>query len=1314
MGRVFVFMCFTFCSVFSGSELFAQCVIDTISGVNISCKGDSTGTATVTPSSGTTPYTYQWDDFNSQTDSTATGLPVGIYRVTVTDAVSCTVIDSITLTEPAAALSTDFTDTTAVACNGGSTGAATVTPSGGTTPYTYSWSNAQTDSTATGLPIGTYYVTVTDSNSCTTIDSILITEPSILALSITDSVMVACNGDSTGSVTITPSGGTSPYTYQWDDFNNQTDSMATGLPVGIYRVTVTDASSCTAIDSITLTEPIAALSATFTDTTAVTCSGGGDGAATITPSGGTAPYNYAWSGGSNPVDSANVGLSAGDAIVLISDFNGCILVDTITITEPAPITLSFDSIMPTCNGGSDGVAIATPFNGISPYIYVWSAGGAVTDSMNIGLAAGTYYVTVSDVNNCVVTDSITIAEPSAVSISKDSTMTNCNGSADGTAVSTPSGGTPPYTYAWSAGGAMTDSLNTGLSAGTYYVTVSDSLGCTAIDSVGVIQPLVITFSSVPTNVSCFGGNDGMVDLTVTGGTSPYAYNWSNGDTTEDTDSLFAGEYNMTVTDANNCIAASEINEVEQNYTPSSSFTTYFGVYDLAFINDSDFTQGTIWGAGAPTTFELSLNFNSPVVLSQIALQAGQFNGNFNKPLQAMLYRGTSSGTLLATITPEYALDTTNLSNSQGDLLYTLVITPDTNGYASLLEVICFGVSEPLYLNSNITQPDSLMATFSTTNISCNGLADGGIDLTTNGGILPYAYSWSNAETLEDIDSLAASSYSVTITDSMGCSLIDSAVTIEPAVLSGSIASTNANCNAEASGTIDLTVSGGTIPYSYQWSNGDSIEDLSNVMAGTYFVTVLDTTNCSFTDSVSISEPTDISMSSTSVDASCNGDTDGSIDLTVSGGIPPYSYQWTSGDSVEDPDSLVAGTYYVTVTDSLGCAEEGQVINSKLSYSNSSDFNDFLLIYDLSFINDGDTTAGTIWGGSAPSAIELSVSFSAPVKLTSVKVKAGQYNGDFNKPAQMNLYRGTSSDSLLTVFNPSYLMQPYSFSNDTFSTLYTFLIAPNGSGYASIREIECYGISSEDTINAIISEPAAIVISIAAANVSCYGGNDGAADLTASGGSSGYSYNWSNSASSEDISGLTAGSYFVTVADVANCTASETTFITQPDSFALNLASNNTLEGSCNGDATASVIGGTTPYTYLWNDTAQTGATATGLCEATYSVTITDAMGCTLVGSIAVDADSVIIGINDVGFADAIQVYPNPNNGIFELKIKNEKSKDNNIELKIFNLLGESIYQSSIANNQSSITIDLSSRAEGIYFLTVKVGENYAVKRVVVY
>jgi gliding motility-associated-like protein len=437
------------------------------------------------------------------------------------------VLPTLTLSQTPATCST---------CNG----TATVNVSNSCVNATYVWSpGGQTTTTATGLCAGTYTVVASVGCNTTFSDTVTVGNTSGITLAVNPQ-NVLCNGQSNGSATANPSGGTAPYTYQWS--NSQTTQIATGLGVGTYTVIVTDANGCSSTQAVTITQPTAlTVSATPTNTSC----GNNNGGATATPAGGTGPYTYLWSpsGGTN---ATATGLAANTYTVVVTDANGCTQQVTVVINSSvAPSATIQNQTNVLCNGASTGAATVNA-SGNSPFTYLWS--NTQTSQTTTGLAAGTYTVTVTDVNGCTVQQTVTITQPAAIAINTSSTQTNCIGS-NGTATSTPSGGTPGYTYLWNNG--QTTQTATALAAGTYTVVVTDANGCTQQQTVTVTVNNPVTLAVTSTPSACSSGT-GSATANPANGTNPYTYSWNNGQTTQTATGLAVGTYTVVVTDASGC------------------------------------------------------------------------------------------------------------------------------------------------------------------------------------------------------------------------------------------------------------------------------------------------------------------------------------------------------------------------------------------------------------------------------------------------------------------------------------------------------------------------------------------------------------------------------------------------------------------------------------------------------------------------------------------------------------------------------------------------------------------------------------------
>ena len=543
------------CSTTAQFTVYPQPIL-TANPSNVLCFGGS-GSVVLNATGANAPYTYG--------GSPTQNLSPGTYTYTATSTNGCVSAPvSITITQPQVGLILSNTQVN-VLCFGNNTGSIDLTVTGGTGPYTYAWSNNTTAQDPSNLIAGVYTVTVTDANGCTATATVTITQPAFALVATTTQVMIACFGGSTGSVNMTPTGGTAPYTYVWT--GGSTAQSAIGVPAGTYTVVVTDANGCTTTISATITQPQAPLSLATTQVN-VLCFGNSTGSIDLSPSGGTPGYTYAWSNNSTIQDPLN--LIAGTYTVVVTDANGCIDTTGVIITQPqSGLSLSSTQVNVLCFGNNTGAINLTVAGGTAPYTYAWSNNTTAQDPSN--LIAGVYTVTVTDANGCTATLSITITQPAtAVSISTTVQNILClNGT--GSINSSPAGGVSPYTYSWS-NQATTQNI-TNLQAGNYTVTVTDANGCTA-NAVGVVA---ITLSTVPVQINNSTGTNVLtcttpaISLQATGGVT---YTWTGGQTPNTANNVITipGSYTVNMIDPNGCPVSQSI-VITQNITPPTSGIT---------------------------------------------------------------------------------------------------------------------------------------------------------------------------------------------------------------------------------------------------------------------------------------------------------------------------------------------------------------------------------------------------------------------------------------------------------------------------------------------------------------------------------------------------------------------------------------------------------------------------------------------------------------------------------------------------------------------------------------------------------------------
>ncbi|MBL7691137.1 MAG: T9SS type A sorting domain-containing protein [Flavipsychrobacter sp.] len=1004
---------------------------------NIACFGGATGSATVTATGGTTPYTYSWAPSGGSA-AVASGLSAGTYTCTVTDAASGTATVSVTITQPSA-ISTGTSSVTNVACNGGSNGAATISASGGAGSFTYSWApSGGTAASISGRSAGSYTCTVTDANSCTKTQVVTITQPAAIATSVSSQTNVACNGGSTGAATISASGGTGGFTYSWAPSGGSA-ATASGLTAGSYTCTVTDANGCTKTQVVTITQP-AAISTSVSSQTNVACNGGTTGAATISASGGTGSLSYAWAPSGGSAASAS-GLSAGSYTCTVTDANGCTKTQVVTITQPAAISTSISSqTNVACNGGSTGAATISSGGGAGSFTYSWAPSGGSAASVS-GRSAGSYTCTVTDANGCTKTQVVTITQPTAITTSVSSvTNVTCNGGTNGAATISASGGASGYSYSWAPSGGTAASIS-GRSAGVYTCTVTDANSCTKTQSVTITQPAVVTISLGTSPTVSSGTTSASLPFTATTG-SPTQY---------------------SITFSGAAITAGFSN-VSGATLPASPITVTVPAGAPVAVYSATLTPSNASCTGTPVAFSVEV---ATAALSATTLQTNvSCNGGANGTATVSVSGGQSPYSYSWSPSGGSAASATGLSAGT----YTCTITD--------------ALSSVLTKTVSITQPSAPVGGSTVvTNVSCSSGSNGAINLTPSGGVAPYTFAWGGGVTTEDRTGLVAGSYSCVVTDDNGCTATVSATVTQPSsAVGGSTTVANVACNAGTNGAINLTPSGGTSPYTFNWGGGIVTEDRTGLAAGSYSCVVTDNNGCTATVSATVTQPTALGGSTSVTNVSCFSGSTGAIDLTPSGGTPGYTYNWGSGITTQDRTGLVAGSYSCVVTDANSCTA---------------------------------------------------------------------------------------------------------------------------------------------TVSATVTQPSAAVGGTATVtNVSCAGGSNGAIDLTPSGGTPGYTYNWGSGITTQDRTGLSAGSYSCIVTDAASCTGTVTATVTQPTGISATITGTNiTCFGLTNGTASVSASGGTGALSYSWTPSGGSLASATGLSAGTYTCTVSDASSCNLNKVITITAPS---------------------------------------------------------------------------------------------
>jgi gliding motility-associated-like protein len=1166
----------------------------TTSTTDALCFGGSDGTASVVAAGGTVAldYTYAWDDTNTQSTATATGLAAGTYNVTVTDDNGCTMTTSATVGQPAAGISLTMTSTDAL-CYNQASGTATATPAGGTAPYTYSWEDNQTTQTAVNLVADTYSVTMTDDNGCIGIDSVVVGNAPIITQSATTTDAL-CNGASDGTATHLPLGGAGGFTYLWD--NGQTTQTATGLAAGTHCVTATDINGCTTDTCVTVAEPTALSNNAFV-TAPISCDYTSDGTATINMTGGTSPYNYAWSNGQTTQTAT--GLDTMMYYVTVTDANSCTFIDSIQLTAPLALVLTLDADSVGCRFGSDGSILSTVVGGTPAYSYAWSNGPTVANNTN--LSAGFYDLTVTDANGCTATETVEVGQPASAVIANilSTSDASCFGSSDGSIDADALGGTPNYTFAWS-NGQLTEDLS-GLAAGTYTVTATDANGCTASTTTTIGQPSqIITNIQQYSNyngaaISCPGAADGALQVTASGGQSPYTFAWSgaNPQNTQIASNLAEGTYVVTVTDASGCSVLDSFTIFDP--VPLQATETHVDVFCNGDC-DGQILVNAVSGTGTLGINGYEYNITGPGQTGNVFSATNSFFG---------LCAGT----------------------------YTVTVRDGNN---------C-----TLPVSITIAEPAALAATTATTDVSCNGGIDGSATVTATGGVAPYTYNWSNGQTTQTAVNLAAGGYDVTITDDNGCDLVTSVVLTEPTAMAGTTTFDEPSCNGGTDGSATVSVTGGTAPYTYLWNTGSTNATAIGLGAGSYTVTSTDANGCQLINTVTVSQPQAIAVTISGSGLTCSGNGSGSATANPTGGTAPYTYLWSDGQTTATATGLNASTYTVLVVDANGCSINAQTTLSQPTPVVATQVSST----DIS-CNGGADGSATVMGsgGSAPYTYNWD---NGQTGATATGLAAGTYTAtitDANgcdatisvnifEPAILEIPQITTtnvnckggSDGTASAFVNGGTF-PYSFSWSNGET--TQVINNLAAGTYFVTVTDGNGCTANSSV--IITEPSAFLVGVINVNDAlCDGTASGQLAAVISGGtlpaSGDYTYVWSNGASTPVVSAVTAGTYSLTVIDANGCTLDLSATVGNGGSINANIVAS--ADASCfggnDGSATVTATGGTGGLTYQWSDPAgQTNPTATNLAAGTYYVTVNDANGCAVVDSVTVgEADAFTINTN---------------------------------------------------------------------------------------
>ncbi len=1208
------------------------------SSINVNCNGGNTGSATATGTGGAMPYTYLWS--NAKTTQTITGLTAGTYSVTMTDNSGCTSIASIIITQPPA-----MAHSVAIqqAACGMPTGSATVTETGGTPGYAYIWSpSGGSAMTATGLAPGNYIVSITDIKGCIDTAHVAILSAAGPTVLISNTVNINCFGGNNGSATATATGGTAPISYKWS--SGAMVQTAQNLTAGQITVTVTDANGCTATATANIIQPTAM--AHSVTTVSATC-GAANGSASVSETGGSAPYDFFWtpSGGTN---SAASNLSPGNYIVFITDQNGCIDSAHVLINNigaPTAAISNFTNIP--CFGQNNGTAMASATGGIAPLTFLWSNGQSGATATN--LSPGNVVVTVTDANGCTTSVSQNISQPTAMAHITASQSAAC-GVANGSATVTESGGIGPYSYQWSPTGG-TNSTATNLPAGIYIVSVNDQNGCLDTAVVTVANPTGLSLNITgQTNIDCFGNENGAATVAASNGNLPYLFTWNTslGSGTS-ANNLPAGIYGVTVTDATSCSATAAISisqPVEfQHFTtvsPAScgqsngsatvNMTGGTGAITYSW-SPSGGSQPTANGL-APGNFTLSITDQSgctDTVQVQITNSSGP-SVLISNTVSVKCF-GENNGSATATVSGGTAPVSINWSNAAtgpnalnlpaGNIAVTVT---DALGCTATVATI-------------ITQPADLQH-IATANAATCGANNGSASIAETGGTGAYIIIWSpSGGSSLTASGLSPGNFIVSITDQNGCAdTVHVKIENEPGPSASLFNNIGVKCFGGSNGSVSALSIGGFSPIMFNWSNGSTVSTAINLPAGQVTVTVSDGNGCTATATANITQPAVLNNTSTTTNTTC-GAANGSATILQTGGTTPYSYVWSpSGGTNATANNLAANNYTVSITDGNGCKDTAfvSIVNQNGAVASISSTQNL----DCFGGNNGSATALST-GGPAPISYKWSngntgaTATNLPAGLASVTITDGNgctaiASATLTQPTKLTHTTtavtatcGNANGSATILENGG--TPPYSFAwaptGGTNSTATNLL-----PGNYVVNILDANGCKDSVHVQILnVAGPTALISTTIGAN--CFGQNNGTATAAQTGGKPPFTYQWPNNQTTATATGLAAGQFTVTVADANGCTATATATIAQPTVLGHTISTQNVTCVASNGSASFTATGGTGPYSFAWLPNVSTTSSAQNLAVGNYSVTISDAKGCTnVVVFIIQQATPIVIDI----------------------------------------------------------------------------------------
>ncbi len=1315
----------------------APLVLELTSQTNVLCNGGNDGTITVQGSGGFGNYTYSINGGNAQTSNVFTDLPAGTHVVTLDDGNSTISMD-VVVTEPdvLVALLNSQNDIT---CHSMNDGWAIIDGAGGTNSggYTYSINNEpfSNNNSFFNLTPGSHEVKVRDDHDCEATISIVILEPDELLSFVNSQTSIDCNGSNNGSVVVGSSGGTSPFTYSFNGEPYTSNNVFDNLIAGTYSVTTNDVNSCEHTFNVTVTEP-PVLEMTVAAQADITCFGENNGMIEISGQGGTGNLQYQIDNQGFQNDPMFNNLSSGTHTLEVIDDNGCISSTSIEILEPQELVIELTNQMnATCYDPTGAITINV-------------SGGVGTSTINLNgntvngntatfenLGIGTYTISVTDDNDCLMTSGLEITGDSPVELEITNTQNiNCFGENNGMIEVQSFGGSGNYTYTLNGVDQGNNNTFTNLEGGNYLIGSTDDSGCSIVTEVTISEPIAMTVELLEqTNVTCFGENNGSLQVVAAGGVENFQY--TNGiemNTTGIFNNLAPGTYQLFVTDGNNCQTMIESTidepaELTANISTQQSIAC-FGENNGSVSLASNGGTGTI-------TFTLNGVSNSTGEFSNLSggnysIGISDDNGceaivelEIDEPTeltasistqQSVACFGENNGSVSLASNGGIGIITYTLngtSNSTGEFsdlaggTYTVGLA-DENGCETTLE---FEINEPTELNIELE---------SVNQAACAG-QEGAIAVSANGGTGDYEFSLNNlSNSTGNFVDLLGGIYLVQVTDGNGCTAILEVDVNEPNSLSASILQIqNIDCNGTTNGSVQLEGQGGTGMLTYTLgSETNSTGYFENLAGGNYFVIVEDENNCTSQIDIAITEPDAIVVDLLFVtEVNCYGGTDGQINLSSSGGTGTLTYiLGTEMNTTGVFENLPSGTYEIVMEDENGCTEttsinvaepielEIEVLNNLAAScglsTGSIEVQGMNGIGGYTYQLNNETNATGVFENLPPGDYEIVLIDNNGCETSMMITIFEEDNISIENMDAIDIDCFGNENGSITVLatspagNISYELNGIINATGIFENL------PSGNYEVIVSD----GNECTEILLFEIVEPLSMnITSEITTSINCFG-DVGEILVQASGATGGFNYTLNGETNATGVfQDLSAGIFEIEIIDANGCSAMETIELVEPNQLFATVDQTTVDMGIGDGTVILAGNGGTGTLLYsIDGQNFQPDGLFIELPAGDYVGSVLDENGCISTITFTIFLETAIQ--NPAEGIRKIEVSPNPFSEQLFLNIELETSQD--LELTLWTISGVQVFQKTIHFQNGNSRIDLAVNeqlAAGAYFLNVE-------------